>query len=614
MNRRNFVFLASGVVISSLCGCSWWNEQTVRSQSPEEPVNVSHTKLVGDFAVPTGILPARVDGIGLVVGLRGTGGDPVPSPQRSVLVEEMRKMGVENPNQVLASGNVALVIMQGAMRPGIQQGDRFDIEVRVPAQGDTTSLRGGILALARLTETDIQDNQVLTGNLLAYAEGPIMVDPSADAKKDRVAACHGWILGGGIAVCNRPLGLVLTPEFQDARISAKVAMAVNKRFNTIQTGHKDGMAEARDNRYINLKVHPRYKDNIARYIQVVRSLPVVEGPAERAKRIHLLEGQLLNPETSSAAALQLEAAGGDGVDALMKGVQSRNLEIQFYSAEALAYLDRHEAAEPLGKIARDERAFRVYALAALGAMQDPTAADQLRGLLSSSSAETRYGAFRALWTMNKNHPLVRGETFDNQFTYHVLNVDGPPMIHVTRSRLAEVVVFGSHQQFRLPIAVSAGNHIAIRDQENGQICVTKYVVGELDQKRVVSPRVDDVIHAVADLGGTYPDVVQALQEAKTQGSLVSRFEVDALPEAGLTYERVAVNADRPNDAAKTREMGQNAEQTATATPKSPTPTLFEKKAGKGEKAVDVKPEEKSAKDSDEKPETNKGFFAKLWGG
>jgi hypothetical protein len=39
-----------------------------------------------------------------------------------------------------------------------------------------------------------------------------------------------------------------------------------------------------------------------------------------------------------------------------------------------------------------------------------------------------------------------------------------------------------------------------------------------------------------ELGGTYPDVVQALQEAKTTGCLEGRFEVDALPEAGRSYE------------------------------------------------------------------------------
>ena len=75
-------------------------------------------------------------------------------------------------------------------------------------------------------------------------------------------------------------------------------------------------------------------------------------------------------------------------------------------------------------------------------MQDFAAYDQLRELLSLPSAETRYGAFRALWTMNKKDPLVKGEVLGDQFHYHVLDVAGPPMIHVTRNRLAEIVLFG----------------------------------------------------------------------------------------------------------------------------------------------------------------------------
>ena len=59
---------------------------------------------------------------------------------------------------------------------------------------------------------------------------------------------------------------------------------------------------------------------------------------------------------------------------------------------------------------------------------------------------------------------------------------------------------------------------------------------EADQKRVVSSRVDDVIRAIVELGGTYPDVVQAIQEAKAAGCLEGRFEIDALPEAGRSYE------------------------------------------------------------------------------
>ena len=79
----------------------------------------------------------------------------------------------------------------------------------------------------------------------------------------------------------------------------------------------------------------------------------------------------------------------------MKGIKSKDPEVRFYSAEALAYLDRREAAEPLGQIARD--AAGLPRVCADGAERHAG----LRGLratsrlLSVPSAETRYGAFRA---------------------------------------------------------------------------------------------------------------------------------------------------------------------------------------------------------------------------
>ena len=51
-----------------------------------------------------------------------------------------------------------------------------------------------------------------------------------------------------------------------------------------------------------------------------------------------------------------------------------------------------------------------------------------------------------------------------------------------------------------------------------------------------------MIRAIVELGGTYPDVVQALQQAKADGALVSRFEVDALPQPGRQYDRDAADA------------------------------------------------------------------------
>jgi flagellar basal body P-ring protein FlgI len=599
----------------AMTGCSWWNGLTMRSQSPEESEpEEPKTPLVGDFASATGMQQTRVEAVGLVTGLHGTGSDPMPSPERAALIEEMQKRDVVNPDGVLRSGDVALVVLQGLLRPGIQKGDHFDIDVRVPSQSETTGLRGGYLLEARLSETAILGNQLRSGDLLALAKGAVMVDPSADPKKDRIAGCRGRILGGGVALKSRPLGLVITPEHKDVRNSSRIANAVNRRFHDFKNGVKDGMAKAINDEYVELKVHPRYKDNISRYVQVIRSLPITETAPERTKRIAAIERRLLDPATSAEAAMQLEALGSEGVDSLLKAIKSKDPEIRFYSAEALAYLDHREAAEPLGQIARDQPAFRVFALTALSAMQDFAAADQLRELLSSPSAETRYGAFRALWTRNGKDPLVKGELLGGQFRYHVLDVPGPTMIHVTRNRLAEVVLFGPSQQLLTPLAINAGNEIMITSQGGDQITVSKYSVAQGDERRTVSTRVDDVIRAVVDLGGMYPDVVQSLQEAKNAGVLGSRFEVDALPEAGREYDRVAEG--EPTEGGVSQ--GDEEERAVKSTPASPAPDLFYRKAGTSTssegpddaKSTDDSPE---GSDSGQKSKPKKGFLARMLG-
>ena len=127
----------------------------------------------------------------------------------------------------------------------------------------------------------------------------------------------------------------------------------------------------------------------------------------------------------------------------------------------------------------------------------------------------------------------------------MLDVPGPPMIHVTRSRRPEIVLFGraaAARRVRLPWRPATKSWSAASGP--GEIAVSKFAVGEPDQKRIVSDRVDDVIRAIVDLGGTYPDVVQALAEAKVRGALASRFEVDALPEAGRTYDRKPTSEPR----------------------------------------------------------------------
>lgn len=508
----------------------------MRSQSPEEiTAAVPETKLIGAIAVPDGMQPVAVESVALVTGLANTGSDPAPGPERSELLDEMQKRGVANPNHILEDSSTSLVMVRGYLRAGVQEGDRFDLEVRVPSRSETSSLRDGWLMETRLREMAALGNSVREGNTLALAGGAILVDPAAEASGDKVLLSRGRVLGGGMALKSRPLRLVLKPDHRSVRNSAAIETALNRRFHSFTNGVKRGIAKAKTDEYVQLTVHPRYKDNIPRYVQVVRAVAIKESASEESERLKLLEKQLLDPITADSASLKLEAIGKAGSDVLAKGLESDDSLVRFYSAQSLAYLDDRRAVPPLAE-ACGEPAFRVYALSALGAMDDFSAAEALREMLVLPSAETRYGAFRALWSMNPKDSLIAGENMHEQFSYHVVPVAGPPMVHVTTSYRAEVVLFGKDHELQLPVMIDASPSMLVKGDAEG-ITVSRFEVGKDVQKRSVSNSLDAIIRAMVDLGATYPDVVQFLQQAKRKKALVSRLEIDALPRPNREYDR-----------------------------------------------------------------------------
>lgn len=562
------------VVLMLLAGCMG---PIFRPQSPESGLaanGMPQPTLVGDVAHAYGMGYMKVESVALLTGLNSTGEDPAPSPQRSSLLSEMNLREVAEPNRVLASPNTALVIVRGFLRPGIQAGDRFDVEVRAPSSSDTTSIRNGWLMETRLTELAVLGEQIRKGHEMAICQGPVLVDPSADEKKDPALATRGRILGGGMALKSRSLGLIIASEKQSIRLSSELGKAINKRFHTYIAGRKEGIASPKTDGFIEITLHPRYKDNVGRFIRVIRNIAIRESSIGHQRRLMLLKNQLADPVTAATAAVRLEAIGSEEAIAILKkGIASDDPESRFYAAEALAYLDVTEAVEPLAQVARVEPAFRVNALAALSAMDDAVAYESLRELLSLKSAETRYGAFRSLWAMSPNDPLVRGEDMNGQFSYHVLDVGGPPMIHVTSSHRPEVVLFGKEHHFKLPLVADAGKHILVNGLSGAQITVSRFSINEPTQQRVVSTNVEEVIRAVVDLGGTYPDVVQLLQQAKEEGSLASRFRVNALPKSG----RQLVHSHKSNSAGDSAEQPDGDPQSESYELATPLPELFGRK-------------------------------------
>jgi flagellar basal body P-ring protein FlgI len=559
------------VAIAFFCGCSG---PIFRQQSPEARIDLPpmpDVKYVSAYTHPYGMNYVKLEGISLVTGLNGTGSDPPPTQQRAALMAEMTRQQVDDPNRVLASGNTSLVLTRMLLRPGAQKGDRVDVEVRVPSQSETTSLRDGYLLSTRMTEMAVINQQLFDGHVLGLAEGPVLVDPSANPDKEQALVTRGRILGGGVVLKSRSMGLVLSEQHKSYTVSQDIGSSINSRFYGFVDGRKQGMATPKTDGFIELLIHPRYSDNVGRYMQVVRNIAIDESRDSLQARLLFLEQQLSDPLTAANAAIRLEAVGNDEAKEILKqGVKSLDPEVRFYAAEALAYLDDTAAVDVLADVARNEPAFRVNALAALSAMDDVMAYDALRSMLDVKSAETRYGAFRALWAMNAHDPFLRDEFLGKQFHYHAIDVAGPDMVHVTRSYLPEIVLFGKEQCFKTPLVLDAGKKILVNGKADGKVTVSRFTAGDEPQKREVSTRVDEVIHAIVELGGTYPDVVQALQQAKAAGALPGRFEVDALPQPGRRYDRDV------QQASAAAETGEAAAENAPAELEiaTPLPDLF----------------------------------------
>jgi len=534
----------------------------IRSQSPELEALAqleADTKLVGDYTAPWGLNAKRIERPALVTGLADTGSDPPPGPQRQTLLADMQSRGVIEPNALLAARSTSLTWVHGYLPPGVRKGDRFDVFVEVPPDNDTTSLAGGWLMETRLAEMAVIGNAIRDGHELGVAEGPLLVDPVSGGTLDSKSRIRARVPGGGIALTDRDLGLILAADHRSFAMSKRLGDWINRRFHAVIKGVKRGVATPKTDRYIELEVPPIYRHNLGRYVRVVQSVAVIEPPGGRHARMQLLARQLTDPVTAPVAALRLEAIGKEAIPTLREALDSKDPEIRFAAAEALAYLGESIAASHLAEAASTLRSARPAALAALGVLDDANGVDALQSLLSSRSAETRYGAFRALWRMDPELPLVRGERLGDTCSVHVVDVDGPPLIHVTRSHRPEIVFFGATHPVADGLRAEAGATIVVV-VERERATVTRFMPGQSDQLAEVAATADAIVRSIVELGGTYPDAVQFLQQATAARAMQSRLAFDAVPHEldgrPTIHEEASARArDIPDEADAARASG-----------------------------------------------------------
>ena len=148
-----YLGLWTALILSVLVGCS---TDQLRFKGDDEIREKPAVETIGTVTAETGKQEVQVFGVGIVQGLPDTGREPQPGEMRRKALRMLSQHGVENGEQFLASGSVAVVIVAGRIPAGARRGDPFDVILTLEPNDKTTSLRGGQLLDCELREyTDV---------------------------------------------------------------------------------------------------------------------------------------------------------------------------------------------------------------------------------------------------------------------------------------------------------------------------------------------------------------------------------------------------------------------------------------------------------------------------
>jgi hypothetical protein len=570
-----------------LAGCTHAQPRAqVEDEADRADRDSAAVRTIGDITTVGNADEILVAGIGLVTGLENTGGGVPPGAERNALEDYLRKRGVENIKELFNSKTTSLVHVAARIPAGARKGDAIDISVTLADTSRTTSLRGGNLEECLLHSFDSTRNlseavgaatnrpaaerpdALVRGHAYVKAEGPVIAGVATSADESEPSQKRGVVWGGGrFTGPDRPFILQISPEQQYARIAMRIAERVNETFHGPGVGNGE-LAVAKSKSYVSLAVPGAYRLNVARYLRVVRLIPLNEAPQPEGPYAKKLTKQLLDPTTTVKAALRLEALGTSSVPALKLGLHSEAPLVRFAAAESLAYLGSPSCGEELGQQVAEQPFVQAFALTALASLNEAVCRVKLEELLTAPSPETRYGAFQALRARDGEDPLVAGEKLGSFWVHHV-GKNGPAQIHFSTYKRPEVVLFGDAPKLVAPLTLLAGPEFTVRAEEGKDTCtVCRFTTRGGRQSKECSLDVASVLRTFAELGGNYADAVELLRQASANKCLNCTVKADPLPKAPTVYDlaRAGLQYGNKTDEASPAEMGA-------------TPTLYERPGG-----------------------------------
>jgi flagellar P-ring protein precursor FlgI len=216
---------------------------------------------IKDLASVRGVRSNFLNGLGLVVGLKGTGDSNKSLATNRAIASMLTRLGMQTKASEVAAGNMAAVMVTAELPAFARIGAVLD--VKVSAIGDAKSLAGGTLILTPLRAGDSE--------VYAVAQGAVVVG-QASGNGPQVLTVARVPAGGSVEREFMPkLGarglITLALKEPDFTTATRIAEKINGEL-------KEFAATARDVASVEVMVPPEFQSNLVAFVAELEAMRV----------------------------------------------------------------------------------------------------------------------------------------------------------------------------------------------------------------------------------------------------------------------------------------------------------------------------------------------------
>jgi flagellar basal body P-ring protein FlgI len=529
VNRKMIIVITAVLISCFAAGCGEGGGRGAKNLKPAVDLGTTIGSLV-EMSWPESV---RLEGYGLVVGLKDTGSAECPPNVRTYLGQHLQTLFPGRRIDVakfISGSDTAIVLVEGIMPEIASRNENFDVKVSALEGTQTTSLESGWLLGTELKPVGTFG---ITTKVVAEAKGTVYLDKIDLLQKNER---HGYVLAGGRILDDYKVALELKePDF---RTTNNVRNRINELF-----GNETAKVVLPGR--IEVKVPAKYKDQKRRFISIIEMTYLAYNTEIINERIKIFVGKLAALQDADASEIALEAIGNQSLGGLGMLLKAANEEVRFRAARCMLNLGSDAGLDTLRKIAMDVNSdYRIAALEAITAGARRNDAVRIfQRLLRDDDFRVRLSAYEQLRKLEDIS--VAQELVGNNFYLEQIAQTRQKAIFVSRSGQPRVVLFGA------PIEVSEGTFVRSKDGNitinapSGQSYVSVIrkhprrpgVVVQLKSSFTLS----DIIRTLCErppeegkpgqggLGVPYADVIALLKLMSEKGAVQAEFWAGALP-------------------------------------------------------------------------------------